>query len=172
MIADVSGGPEQIDTALTALTHVGTGPPPYSKDYATAIDHSFADSVSDVTTAPLALGFALPTASAGLTTAANVLDRRRVYGLLRLAGTPLRVLNLARVRETALPLVVLAGGTTAMGVYGSYWLNKPPGALIDNPGAVRLVVCLVLGALALFAAIGASCPLLRKVTADPARTAD
>ncbi|WP_037885429.1 FtsX-like permease family protein [Streptomyces viridochromogenes] len=172
VLAEVSGGPERIDTALTALTHVGTGHPPYSKDYATAVERGLADSVSDVTTATLALGFALATASAGLTAAANVLDRRRVYGLLRLAGTPLRVLNLARIHETALPLVVLAGGTTAMGVYGSYQLNKPPGPVISSSGVVQLIVCLVLGSLAMFAAVSASSPLLRKVTADPAQTAD
>ncbi|MGX1567883.1 hypothetical protein [Streptomyces sp. NPDC055506] len=49
-----------------------------------------------------------------------------------------------------LPLVVLAGGTTAMGVYP----------------------CVVLGAPAMFGAIGASRPLLRKVTAEPTQTAD
>ena len=82
------------------------------------------------------------------------------------------MLDRARLRETVLPLVVLAGGTTAMGVYGSYQLNKVTGATINTSGAVELAVCLVLGALAMFAAIGASRPLLRRVTADSAQTAD
>jgi hypothetical protein len=101
-----------------------------------------------------------------------VLDRRRVYGLLRLAGTPLKVLDLARVRETVIPLVALAGGTTAMGAYGSYQLNKAAGATINTSGAIELVVSVVIGAVAMFAAISGSRPLLRKVTADPAQTAD
>ncbi|KOU60720.1 efflux ABC transporter, permease [Streptomyces sp. MMG1533] len=172
VIAHVSGGTERIDTAVTALASLAPGTPPYTEDYAAAYDRTAMDRISDVSTATLALSFAVATASAGLTAAANVLDRRRVYGLLRLAGTPLRVLNRSRVRETVLPLVVLAGGTTAMGVYGSYTLNKMAGATINTTGALQLAACVVIGALAMFAAIAGSRPLLRKVTADPAQTAD
>ncbi|MEV0636172.1 FtsX-like permease family protein [Streptomyces sp. NPDC050619] len=172
VIARVSGGTERIDTAVTVLTAIAPGTPPYTEDYATASDRTIIDRVSDVSTATLALSFVVATASAGLTAAANVLDRRRVYGLLRLAGTPLRVLNRARVRETVLPLVVLAGGTTAMGVYGSYQLNKAAGVTINTTGALQLAACVVVGALAMLAAIAASRPLLRRVTADPAQTTD
>ncbi|MFF4349665.1 hypothetical protein [Streptomyces sp. NPDC001530] len=122
--------------------------------------------------ATMALGFAVATASAGLTAAANVLDRRRVYGLLRLAGTPLKVLDRARVRETVLPLVVLAGGMTGSGVYLAMQLNKAGGTTIDGSGALQLGLCVVVGAAAMFAAIGASRPLLRAVTDDPAQQPD
>jgi hypothetical protein len=172
VIARVSGGQEQIDTAVTALTSVAPGTPPYSQDYAAAYDGTLIDRISQVSTATLALSFLVATASAGLTAAANVLDRRRVYGLLRLAGTPLKVLDRARLRETVLPLVVLAGGTTGMGVYGSYKLNQAADVGINTTGALQLAACVVLGALAMFAAISGSRPLLRKVTADPAQTAD
>lgn len=74
------------------------------------------------------------TASAGLTAAANLLDRRRVHGLLRPAGAALKVLDKARLRETVLPLVV--------------------------------------GALAMVAALSAGRPLPRGVPSDPARAAD
>ena len=84
----------------------------------------------------------------------------------------LRVLDRARVRETVIPLVVLAGGTTAVGVYASYRLNKAFGASLDMTGALQLAACVALGALAMFAAIGGSRPLLRRVTADPAQSAD
>ncbi|MFI9168902.1 ABC transporter permease [Streptomyces lincolnensis] len=172
VVARVSGGTEQIEKAVTALASVGSGHVPYTQDYASASDRTVTDRIAQVSTATLALSFVVATASAGLTAAANVLDRRRIYGLLRLAGTPLQVLDRARVRETVLPLVVLAGGTAAMGVYGSYQLNKLAGATINTTGAVQLAVCVVVGALAMLAAIGASRPLLRKVTADPARAAD
>lgn len=172
VVARVSGGTAGIDTAVTALASLGSGHPPYTQDYASASDRTVTDRIAQVSTATLALSFLVATASAGLTAAADVLDRRRVYGLLRLAGTPLRVLNRARVRETVLPLVVLAGGTTAMGVYGSYQLNKAVGATINTAGAVELVACVVIGALAMFAATGGSRPLLRKVTADPTQTSE
>lgn len=167
-----SGDSARIDSAVTAVTPAASGTPLYTQDYAQANDRTAIARFSDVSTATLALSFLVATASAGLTTAANVLDRRRVYGLLRLAGTPLKVLDRARIGETVLPLVVLAGGTTAMGVYGSYRLNKAFDATINTAGALQLAACVVVGALAMFAAISGSRPLLRKVTADPAQTAD
>ncbi|WP_435808619.1 hypothetical protein [Streptomyces afghaniensis] len=82
------------------------------------------------------------------------------------------MLDRARLRETVLPLLVLAGGTTAMGVFGGYQLNKVAGATVDGVGALQLAACVTVGALAMLAAIGGSRPLLRRVTADPAQTAD
>ncbi|MCX5359293.1 ABC transporter permease [Streptomyces sp. NBC_00124] len=172
VLVHVSGGTERIDTAVTALAPLAPGTPPYSGDYAGAGDSIATGRIAQVSIATLALSFVVATASAGLTAAANVLDRRRVYGLLRLAGTPLRVLDRARVRETVVPLVVLAGGTTATGMYGAARLNEAFGTTINTAGLLQLAACTVLGALAMFAAISASRPLLRKVTADPAQTAD
>jgi hypothetical protein len=49
-------------------------------------------------------------------TVSGVLDRRRTHGLLYLAGTPLRVLDAARNRETLIPVTVPAGGAVATGL--------------------------------------------------------
>ncbi|MFF1720478.1 FtsX-like permease family protein [Streptomyces sviceus] len=170
--AHVSGGQEAIDTAVTALTPVGSGRYPFTQEYASARDDTAIARIATVSTATLVLSFLVAAASAGLTAAANVLDRRRVYGLLRLAGTPLKVLDRARIRETVIPLAVLAGGTTAVGAFGATQLNKAAGTTINTSGAVQLVICVVVGALAMFAAIAGSRPLLRRVTAGPAQTAD
>ncbi|MDO0910630.1 ABC transporter permease [Streptomyces sp. DT2A-34] len=172
VIAHVGGGQERIDTAVTALAPLGAGRYPFTREYVSAPDDTVTARVATVSTATLVLSFLVAAASAGLTAAANVLDRRRVYGLLRLSGTPLKVLDRARIRETVIPLAVLAGGTTAMGVFGAVQLNKAVGTTINAFGAVELVICLVVGALAMFAAIAGSRPLLRKVTAGPAQTAD
>ncbi|MER5217093.1 hypothetical protein ABT063_42830 [Streptomyces sp. NPDC002838] len=130
------------------------------------------DRLTAVSTTTLGLSFLVAAASAGLTAAANVPDRRRVYGLLRLVGTPLKVLDRARTRETALPLLVLAGGTIAAGVYGAYQLNQLADVSFNTSGAIQLAACVTGGALAMFAAIGGSRPPLRKVTAAPEQTAD
>ncbi|MBK6013643.1 FtsX-like permease family protein [Streptomyces sp. MBT53] len=172
VVAHVSGGPAALDTAVTVLQPLGAGRLPYAGAYAEAQDAAVSDRLAQLGTATLAVSFLVATASAGLTAAANVLDRRRTYGLLRLSGTPLKVLDRARVRETVLPLVVLAGGTTATGLYAAVQVNKAAGSTISTSGAVQLAVCVTLGALAMLAAIGASRPLLRAVTADPARTTD
>ncbi|MFE7273574.1 FtsX-like permease family protein [Streptomyces sp. NPDC057623] len=172
VIAHVSGGQEHVDTAVTALTPLGSGRYPITQEYVSAPDDTATDRVATVSTATLVLSFLVAAASAGLTAAANVLDRSRVYGLLRLCGTPLKVLDRARIRETVIPLAVLAGGTTAMGVFGAMQLNAMAGTTMNVSGAVQLVMCLVVGALAMFAAIAGSRPLLRRVTAGPAQTAD
>ncbi|MFF7790331.1 FtsX-like permease family protein [Streptomyces sp. NPDC007991] len=172
VIAHVFGGQERIDTAVTALTPLGSGRYPFTQQYVSAPDDTVTARVATVSTATLVLSFLVAAASAGLTAAANVLDRRRVYGLLRLAGTPLQVLDRARIRETVIPLAVLAGGTTAMGAFGAMQLNKAAGTTINTSGAVQLVICLAVGALAMLAAIAGSRPLLRRVTSGPAQTAD
>ncbi|MET7733285.1 FtsX-like permease family protein [Streptomyces sp. NPDC005402] len=173
VIAHISGGGQaRLDAAVTALTPANPAQPPFSQDYATAGDRTGIGRFAEVSTATLALSFLVATTSAGLTAAAGVLDRRRIYGLLRLAGTPLKVLDRARVRETVIPLVALAGGTTATGVYVSYRLNEAFGASINAKGALELAACVAVGALAMFAAIGGSRPLLRRVTEDAARSTD
>ncbi|MFJ9634547.1 FtsX-like permease family protein [Streptomyces sp. NPDC101175] len=172
VIAQVSGGQERIDTAVTALTPLGSGRFPFTQEYVSASDDTVTARVTTVSTATLVLSFLVAAASAGLTAAANVLDRRRVYGLLRLAGAPLDVLDRARTRETVIPLAVLAGGTTAMGAFGAMQLNKAAGTTINSSGAVELVICLAVGMLTVLAAITGSRPLLRRVTAGAAQTAE
>ncbi|WP_405847069.1 FtsX-like permease family protein [Streptomyces sp. NBC_01518] len=172
LVAHVPGGPAALDTAVTALQPLGAGRLPYSGAYAQAQDTAITDRLAELGTATLAVSFLVATASAGLTAAAYVLDRRRRYGLLRLSGTPLKVLDRARVRETVLPLLVLAGSTTTTGVYAAFQVNKAVGSTISTSGVVQLTVCVTLGALAMLTAIGASRPLLRAVTAGQAQSTD
>ncbi|WP_200301501.1 FtsX-like permease family protein [Streptomyces adelaidensis] len=172
VVVHVRGGQEQIDTATTALSSLSPGNLPFTEDYVNAEGDITTRVIGEMGLAVLALGFLVAAASAGLTAAATVLDRRRVYGLLRLAGTPLKVLDRARMRETALPLVVLAGGTTATGIYAGMKVNEMFHMETDSSGAVRLALCVALGAATMFAALAGSRPLLRKVTAERAQDPD
>ncbi|MGC9541258.1 hypothetical protein [Streptomyces sp. UG1] len=58
-----------------------------------------------------------------------------------------------------------------MGAHGSHQLSKVAGATINTSGMIEPFACVIVDALALFAAMSGSRPP-RKVTADPARTAD
>jgi hypothetical protein len=169
---DVAGGPAQIDAAVTALTPLSGSSPPFTDKELVGGDEIAVAELRTVGLATLAVGFLIAAASAGLTAAASVLDRRRTYARLRLTGTPLRVLNQARVRETVVPLVVLAGGVTAAGVFLATKLNKALGAGIDSAGALQLAACTLIGAATVFAAIGVSRPLLRAVTDNPVQQPD
>ncbi|MEV0194083.1 ABC transporter permease [Kitasatospora purpeofusca] len=167
--ADIRGGAAQIDAAVTALTPLNPAQPPYSHGDFTSNERIATTEIRYLGVATMAMGFVIAATSAGLTAAANVLDRRRIYTRLRLAGTPLKVLDRARLLETALPLVTLAGGTTASGVYLATKLNNATGTTVDTTGALQLGVCVAVGVAVMSAAIGASRRLLRTTTADPLR---
>ncbi|MCF1592605.1 ABC transporter permease [Streptomyces muensis] len=172
VVVQVRGGQAAIDTAITALTPLTPGNPPRTDDYPNAENTAVNKLIGQIGLASLALGFLVAAASAGLTAAATVLDRRRVYGLLRLAGVPLKVLDRARVRETALPLVVLAGGTTAAGTFAALEINKAFGTSVSASGLVQLSACGVVGLATMFAALVGSRPLLRKVTEERSQDPD
>ena len=172
LVADVTGGPAAVDAVRTALTGLVPGTVPVTQENRNADIDAAMRQLGQLGLAALVLSFLLAATSAGLTAAATVLDRRRVYRLLRLAGTPLAVLDRARVWETALPLIVLAGGTTAAGVAAAVKVNALLGGGTHAIASWRLAGCVLLGAAAMFGAIGASRPLLRAVTADPIRSDD
>jgi hypothetical protein len=172
IVARVRGGDAELDTAMTALSSLSPGNLPFTEQYANAENDAVTRGIGQMGLAVLCLGFLVAAASAGLTAAATVLDRRRVYGLLRLAGTPLKVLDRARIRETALPLVVLAGGTTATGIYAGTKLNEAFHVEPGSAGVLRLALCVGLGTVTMFAALAGSRPLLRRVTAERSQDPD
>ncbi|MEV7011340.1 FtsX-like permease family protein [Streptosporangium sp. NPDC051022] len=117
----------------------------------------------------LTVSFLVAIASAGITAASSILDRRQTYALLRLAGTPLKVLGAARRAETLIPLSVMGGGAIAIGMFCAL-----PFALsvMNVSGLVTLLVCVGIGFAGVVAAGAASTPLLRSVTANPAPRPD
>ncbi|GAA3118424.1 hypothetical protein GCM10010466_06700 [Planomonospora alba] len=117
----------------------------------------------------LVVSFLVAVVSAGITAVSSVLDRRQTYALLRLAGTPLRVLDRARRAETLIPLAVMGGGSIAVGVFCAL-----PFAVtsVNTRGLVTLLACVVLGFAGVIGAGAASAPVLRSVTENPAPRPD
>ncbi|GIG68630.1 FtsX-like permease family protein [Phytomonospora endophytica] len=110
----------------------------------------------------LIVSFMVAIASAGIASASSILDRRRTYGLLRLAGTPLKVLNHARSIETRIPLLVMGGGAIAAGILCG--LPFAAAGVFSPTGLITLTVCVVLGFAGVLAASALSRPLLNSVT--------
>ncbi|KMS65701.1 hypothetical protein ACM01_46950, partial [Streptomyces viridochromogenes] len=73
-------------SALAGLRQVVVGPLGVARR-----SRSRGASATTITRVVLVVTFTVAITSAGITAAANVLDRRRTYALLHLAGTPLRV---------------------------------------------------------------------------------
>ncbi|MER5644616.1 FtsX-like permease family protein [Streptosporangium sp. NPDC002524] len=158
-----------VDRARTALEGLVPG---HGATSAADDDRLSAQVLGDIGTGTvivLAVSFLVAIASAGITAASSVLDRRETYALLRLAGTPLEVLDAARRAETLIPLTVMGGGTIAAGAFCAL----PFAAVAMNvTGAVILLVCVALGFAGVIGAGAASAPLLRSVTANPAPRPD
>ncbi|WP_405513061.1 FtsX-like permease family protein [Streptomyces canus] len=164
VVAHVPGGTEKLDRARTALTSLVPGQYPVTGTDINWSARLFSDDFSNATRVILGVTFITAIASAGITAAASVLDRRRTYGLLRLAGTPLRTLDAARCKETLLPVAVLAGGAALTGIFTAAPLTLSSGASVDTGGMVLLALCFGVGVAGLLAAGALSRPLLRSVT--------
>jgi hypothetical protein len=153
-----------VDRARTALTGLVPGQPVNSEGDPGALDANILGDIRTGALSVLAASFIIAIASAGITAAAAVLDRRRTYALLRLAGTPLAVLDRARNWETLLPLALMGGGSLLTGL-----VCAAPFAFasLASPAAVlTLGGFVVVGTAGIIAATGLSRPLLRAVTTE------
>jgi hypothetical protein len=116
----------------------------------------------------LAGTFLIAATATGTAAAARVLDHRRTLRLLRLAGTPLRVLDAARRAETLRPLLVVSGISLALGLLCASPFAAATDALRPI-GLLVLAATVVAGVAMVAGASAASHPLLRSVTTAPAR---
>ncbi|WP_030917246.1 FtsX-like permease family protein [Streptosporangium amethystogenes] len=159
----------RIDTARTALAGLVPG-----RIAASPVDDQWQgirllDDVRTGTLVVLGVSFLVAIASAGITAASSVLDRRQAYALLRLAGTPLEVLDRARRTETLVPLAVMGGGSILIGMFCALPFVY---AAMSVSGAVTLLTSVAVGFAGVLGAGALSRPLLRSVTANPAPRPD
>ncbi|MEU8245841.1 FtsX-like permease family protein [Nonomuraea sp. NPDC048916] len=161
--------PAAVDRGRTALAGLVPGRTPTTgADDEQAGVQLLAD-VGVGTVVVLSVSFLVAIASAGITAASSILDRRQTYALLCLAGTPLEVLDRARRAETLIPLTVMGGGAIAAGAFcAAPFMIGPPGV----NGAITLLTCVAIGFAGVVGAGALSRPLLRSVTADPAPRPD
>ncbi|MBW0137786.1 FtsX-like permease family protein [Pseudonocardia abyssalis] len=135
---------------------------------ATGADLVLAQDLQRGTLVVLVGTFVIAATATGTTAAARILDHRRPLRLLRLAGTPLAVLDAARRAETVRPLLVLGGIGLAMGLVCASPFAVASDAFAPS-GLLLLGVVVVLGVLLVAGASAASRPLLRSVTTESAR---
>ncbi|GAB3880418.1 ABC transporter permease [Kibdelosporangium lantanae] len=101
--------------------------------------------------------------SAGVAAAGSVVDRRRTFGALIAAGTPVRVLTRALRREAMLPALVATVGAGLAGVLVGTGLVTLFGSHLTL--SVWAATPVVLGFVVALIAAAACGPVLRKVTA-------
>lgn len=157
----VRGGQENLDRARTALWGLSTLQPPVSAEG----NWEWTD-IRTASQLVLAVTLIVASASATITGITGVLDRRRTYGLLRLSGTPLSVLDGARLRETLAPLALMGGGALAAGIFCALPLAISAGISPDARSLGALAALLALAALGVAFAELASGLTLRSATRD------
>ncbi|GGL44354.1 FtsX-like permease family protein [Planomonospora parontospora] len=158
-----------VDRARTALDGLVPGRRATSIADDDRFGHVLIGDIGTGTIVVLTVSFLVAVVSAGITAVSSVLDRRQTYALLRLAGTPLQVLDRARRAETLIPLAVMGGGSIAVGLFCAL-----PFAItgLDAGGLATLLACVLLGFAGVAGAGAASAPVLRSVTENPAPRPD
>jgi MFS family permease len=104
--------------------------------------------------------------SAAVATAGSVMDRRRTFGALMAAGTPVRVLSRALRMEAALPALVATIGAGIVGVLvgvGLYSMVDPRGIVLSP----WLLAPVVLGVGVALLGASVCTPALKRVQAEP-----
>ncbi|MGW9309098.1 FtsX-like permease family protein [Saccharomonospora azurea] len=157
---------ENADVVRTALAGAANGLPVESVPTRLASQQAELDDLRRVTVIGLVAAALLSGCSAAITTAGSVMDRRRSFGALMAAGTPVRVLGRALRAEAAAPALVATVGAGATGVVvggGLAWLFTASMPVV-TPWALAPVV---LGAGTALIAASVCVPALRRVSAEP-----
>ena len=95
---------------------------------------------------------------------AGISDRKRPFSLLRLTGVPVAVLQRVVALEAALPLLVVALASVAVGLLGAeLFLQSQLQVSLRAPGLGYFVVVLA-GIVGSFGLIAATLPLVDRIT--------
>ncbi|MFC3494588.1 FtsX-like permease family protein [Glycomyces rhizosphaerae] len=154
----------ELEAVRSTMTAVLPGDAPEREVDSSIMSNRLIGSVRTGVTVVLAVVFLTAAVSAAISAIGSVLDRRRTYRLLHLAGTEQKVLDDARRQETLLPLGIIGGASILTGMV----LTSPVigGMGFDASGALILGATVAAGVVAVIAAGALSRPLLRSVMHD------
>ncbi|MGB3440448.1 MAG: FtsX-like permease family protein [Actinophytocola sp.] len=154
------------ETARTALLAASGGEQVISKEMKLGAQNTELADLRRVTVIGLVTASVLGGLSAAIATAGSVMDRRRTFGALMAAGTPVHTLARALRAEAALPALVATIGAGALGtavgvgLFGLVSESVP----VFSPW---LAAPIVLGALVALLAASVCSPALKRVRAEP-----
>lgn len=154
------------EAARTALLAASGGAQVISKEMMLGDQDTQLADLRRVTVIGLVTASVLGGLSAAIATAGSVLDRRRTFGALMAAGTPVRTLARALRAEAALPALVATIGAGALGTVVGAGLF---GLVSKSPPVLSpwLAAPVVLGMLVALLAASVCTPALNRVRAEP-----
>ncbi|MFF1609839.1 FtsX-like permease family protein [Amycolatopsis sp. NPDC058278] len=154
------------ETVRTALAGPAAGAEVGSRDQYLYNQQTELGDLRRVTVIGLIAAGVLAGCSAAVATAGSVMDRRRTFGALMAAGTPVRVLARALRMEAALPALVATIGAGIVGVLVGVGLYS----MVDERGIVLspwLLAPVVLGVGVALLGASVCTPALKRVQAEP-----
>jgi hypothetical protein len=158
--------PANYETVRTALVAASGGTEVSSRDLHLGNQQTQLDDLRRVTVIGLIAAAVLAGCSAAVATAGSVMDRRRTFGALIAAGTPVKVLARALRMEAALPALVATIGAGVVGVLVGVGLfsTANEGPIVLSPWVLAPIV-LGIGVAVLAASV--CTPALNRVRAEP-----
>ena len=154
------------ETVRTALGGAAGGAQVYSRELRLGNQQSELGDLRRVTVIGLLAAAVLAGCSAAVATAGSVMDRRRTFGALIAAGTPVKVLARALRVEAALPALVATIGAGVVGILVGIGLFS----LVDDQGITMspwILAPVVLGVGVALLAASVCTPALNRVRAEP-----
>ncbi|UJW34110.1 ABC transporter permease [Saccharothrix sp. AJ9571] len=158
--------PETREVVRTALVGAATGEQVNSRELVLGNQQTELGDLRRVTVIGLVAAGVLAGCSAAIATAGSVMDRRRTFGALIAAGTPVRTLARALRMEAALPALVATIGAGVVGAVVGLGLF---GLVDDGPVVLSpwILAPVVLGAGVAVLAASVCTPALNRVRAEP-----
>jgi hypothetical protein len=154
------------EAVRTALLAAAGGEQVISKEMELGQQNTQLEDLRRVTIIGLVTASVLAGLSAAIATAGSVLDRRRTFGALMAAGTPVRTLSRALRAEAALPALVATIGAGALGTMVGVGLFGLVSKSLPT-FSPWLAAPVVLGALVALLAASVCTPALKRVRAEP-----
>ncbi len=159
-------GAGEREVQRTALARAAGTMGVHSIEALVADQHVRMDDLRRVTVIGLVAAAVLSGCSAAITTAGSVFDRRRTFGALLAAGTPVRVLSTALRTEAALPALVATIGAGTVGVavgIGLFGIVSPKDPVLTP----WIAAPVVLGLVAAVLAASVCGPALKRISTEP-----
>ena len=168
VVVATNGSPASIERARTALEMAfpfksfnGT---PVAVDALNPSTARLLTMVQNITDVIVVASLIIAACSLAVNIAGGLSERKRPFSLLRLTGVPVAVLQRVVALESAMPLFVVAAVSIAVGlVSGALFLHSQVGIPFRIPG-VAYWATVAGGLVASMAIIGATFPLLRRIT--------
>jgi len=160
------GGQASIERVRTALEVADPGAAvPYTVAEFMADENALMNALRRMVDVGMVLCLVIAGCSLAVSVAGGLVERKRAFTLLRLTGMPLRRLYRAVLLEAAVPLLLAAVVSAGVGflVAALIFWNTDGGFMVATPG-VSYFALLIGGLLAALAIVGATLPLVGKMT--------